>query len=318
MTIQIGIPRVVVLIAAAAAFVLSWSSGFIIAKYGTDAAPATTVLFWRFLCVAAILAVAALARTPRRGRPRPPTWRDARPHLLIGLLSQVGYVLPIYLAVAAGVSAGTVALIDAVQPLLIATLIGPLLGLRLRAAQWAGLLLGALGVTLIVGADAAATAAFSPAYLLPLISLASLVAGTFVERRTPVRLAVGTTLAVHSGVALFVFALLAAATGTLAPPASAQFWLATVLTAVFPTLMAYALYWYLLRRIGITPLNVLLYLVAPTTALAGTMLFGDPFTPATLAGLILGALAVLLVLLPPRRVAFPSGHMRRERRLPPS
>jgi len=45
----------------------------------------------------------------------------------------------------------------------------------------------------------------------------------------------------------------------------------------------------------------LLYLVAPTTAVAGTLLFGDPFTPATLVGLVLGAGAIALVIAPARR-----------------
>jgi drug/metabolite transporter (DMT)-like permease len=75
-----------------------------------------------------------------------PAWRDIRPHLVIGFFAQFGYVVPIYLAIAAGVSSGTTALIDAIQPLVVATLVGPLLGLRVRALQWLGLVFGAGGV----------------------------------------------------------------------------------------------------------------------------------------------------------------------------
>jgi drug/metabolite transporter (DMT)-like permease len=132
------------------------------------------------------------------------------------------------------------------------------------------------------------------------VSLASLVAATFLERRTRARLSVFATLVTHAAVALVVVTALAAITGTLAPPATAAFWLSTLLIAVFPTLIAYALYWYLLRRLGITALNALLFLVAPATAVAGSLLFGEPFTPATLAGLLLGAGAVALVIMPGR------------------
>ena len=306
MSTQIGIPQRLLLIGAAAAFVLTWSSGFIIAKFGTDTAPVLTVLVWRFLVVGVILLIGLAVLRMRSGPVAFPAWRDIRPHLTIGLFAQFGYVLPIYLAVAAGVSAGTTALIDAVQPLVVATLVGPLLGLRVRALQWLGLVLGAVGVVLIVAADAAAavpasaSAAPTLAYLLPLVSLASLVTATFLERRTTARLSVVATLATHATVALVAVTLLAAVTGTLAPPATPGFWVSTVLIAVFPTLIAYALYWYLLRRLGITALNALLYLVAPATAVAGTLLFGDPFTPATLAGLLLGAGAVALVIAPAR------------------
>jgi drug/metabolite transporter (DMT)-like permease len=126
------------------------------------------------------------------------------------------------------------------------------------------------------------------------------VTATFLERRTTSRLSVFATLSSHAGVTLVAIAALAVATGTLVPPVAADFWVSTVLTAVFPALIAYALYWYLLRRLGITTLNALLYLVAPTTAVAGTILFGEPFTPATLAGLVLGAIAIGLVIVPGR------------------
>jgi drug/metabolite transporter (DMT)-like permease len=301
MSTQTGIPSRLLLIGAAAAFVLSWSSGFIIAKISTDQAPALTVLVWRFLVMAGIL-LAAVALSALGGRtPRLPAWRDIRPHLAIGLFAQFGYILPIYLAVGAGVSVGTTALTDAIQPLVVATLAGPLLGLRVRALQWAGLVLGALGVVLIVLADASASLSLAPAHLLPLVALASLVAATFLDRRTASRLTVSGTLATHAAVTLVAVTLLAALTGTLVPPASLAFWVSTVLTAVLPGLVAYALYWYLLRRVGITALNALLYLVAPTTAVVGSALVGDPFTPATLAGLLLGALAITLVIKPERK-----------------
>ncbi|TFC04079.1 DMT family transporter [Cryobacterium adonitolivorans] len=306
MSTQIGIPQRFLLVGASAAFVLTWSSGFIIAKIGTDAAPALTVLVWRYLVVAALLllGMVALGFRGRRLRTRRfafPAWRDIRPHLTIGLFAQFGYILPIYLAVGAGVSAGTTALIDAIQPLVVATLVGPLLGLRVRAVQWLGLTLGAIGVVLIVAADASASMSPTPAYVLPLVALASLVTATFLERRTSARLGVFATLATHAAITLVAVTLLAAFTGALAPPATLSFWLSTALIAVFPTLIAYALYWFLLRRLGITALNALLYLVAPTTAVAGSILFADPFTLATLAGLVLGAGAIALVIAPGRQ-----------------
>jgi drug/metabolite transporter (DMT)-like permease len=311
MSTQIGIPRRLILVGAAVAFVLTWSSGFIIAKVATNTAPALTVLLWRFAVVAALLLIGAAVLRLGGRKLVFPLWRDIRPHLAIGLFAQFGYVLPIYLAVAAGVSTGTTALIDAVQPLVVATLVGPLLGLRVRGLQWLGLGLGAVGVVLIVVADGSASMSPTPAYALPLIALASLVTATFLERRTSSRLGVFATLSTHAAITLVAITVLAAATGTLAPPATAEFWVPTVLTAVFPALIAYALYWYLLRRLGITSLNALLYLVAPssrprrvaapTTAVAGSVLFGEPFTSATLLGLLLGAVAIALVIAPARR-----------------
>jgi drug/metabolite transporter (DMT)-like permease len=300
----IGIPRSVLLTAASVVFVLSWSSGFLIAKAGTAETHPITFVLWRFILVAGLLAAGALFLAARR-RLRMPSWRDIRPHLLIGLFAQFGYVVPIYLAVAAGVSSGTTALIDAVQPLVVATLVGPLLGLRVRALQWLGLALGAAGVVMIVWSDAAAAASPTPAYLLPLAALACLVTATFLERRTSSTLRVFPTLAVHSAVSLVAITIVAVATNTWAPPAEPSFWFATALTALIPSLLAYALYWALLRHLGITGLNALLFLVAPATSVLGALTFGEPFTIATAAGLLLGAAAITLVLLPPRRRSAP-------------
>lgn len=300
MSKQIGILPGLLLVGASAAFVLSWSSGFIFGKISTDAAPILTVLVWRYLLVGAILLVVVVVIKARRRTVQMPAWRDIRPHLTIGFFAQFGYVLPVYLAVGAGVAVGTTALIDAVQPLVVATLVGPLLGLKVRALQWVGLILGAIGVALIVASDVTAAISPTPAYLLPLVGLASLVAATFLERRSTSQLGVFAALAVHAAVTLVAVTVLAAATGALVPPATITFWASMLVLAVLPTLVAWALYWYLLRRLGITALNALLYLVAPTTAVIGSLLFSDPFTPATLVGLVLGAVAVALVITPPR------------------
>ncbi|OUD88089.1 hypothetical protein BC477_08840 [Clavibacter michiganensis subsp. michiganensis] len=52
---QIGVPRPLVTAMAAAGFVLAWSSGFLIAAVGTVEVPASTLLVWRFVPLAALL-----------------------------------------------------------------------------------------------------------------------------------------------------------------------------------------------------------------------------------------------------------------------
>ena len=123
-----------------------------------------------------------------------------------------------------------------------------------------------------------------------------LIVGTFVERRSRVRTPVLVTLTVHVTVTSLALIVIAAVLGTLVPPATLTFWVATVLSAVVPTLAAYGLYWWLLRRVGITALNALLFLVAPTTALAGAVLLSEPLTLVTLAGFALCGIGVAIVL----------------------
>ena len=289
---QIGVPRPLVTVVAAAGFVLAWSSGFLIAAVGTVEVPATTLLVWRFAPLAVLLVGLVVATGAARGIAPRMLGRQA----LIGAFAQLGYCAFVYAAIGAGIATGTTALIDAVQPLVVATLVGPLLGLRVRGAQWAGLALGAVGVVLVVRSQAGAADANPIAYLLPAAAMACLVAGTFLERRSQGRPPVLVTLTVHVVVTTVALVVAAVATGTLAPPADPAFWITTAVAALVPTLAAYGLYWWLLERVGITALNALLFLVAPTTAAAGALLLGERITPVTLAGFVLCGAGVAAVL----------------------
>jgi drug/metabolite transporter (DMT)-like permease len=228
---------------------------------------------------------------------------------LIGACAQLGYCAFVYAAIGAGIATGTTALIDAVQPLVVATLVGPLLGLRVRGAQWGGLALGAVGVVLVVRSQAGAADADPVAYLLPAAAMACLVAGTFLERCSSGRPPVLVTLTVHVVVTSAALLVAAAVTGTLAPPADPAFWITAVLAAAVPTLGAYGLYWWLLERVGITVLNALLFLVAPTTAAAGALLLGERITPVTLAGFALCGVGVAVVLVAEGRAGVASRPM---------
>ena len=292
MSKQVGILSRVVTAGAAVAFVLTWSSGFLIPAVATADVDPLTLLVWRFTPLAVLLVILVAMSGAAKGM----TARELGVQAVIGALAQFGYCAAVYAAVAAGIATGTVALIDAVQPLLVAVLVGPVLGLRVRGAQVAGLVIGAVGVLLVVQSQFGAGSAPLVAYLLPAAAMVCLVIGTLVQRRTAVRTGVLLTLTIHVSVTAVLLLVIAALAGALVPPARPSFWIAVVLTAVFPTLGAYGLYWWLLRRVGITALQALLFLVAPATAIGGALLLGEPLTAITLGGFVLCGAGVTAVL----------------------
>ncbi|WP_231479915.1 MULTISPECIES: DMT family transporter [Microbacterium] len=292
MSKQIGVLRLVVTVLASAAFVVTWSSGFLVPAIAVEAVAPLTLLVWRFVPLAVILVVIVVLTGASEGITRVDVGRQA----LIGLFAQFGYCASVYAAIAAGVATGTTALIDAVQPLIVAVLVGPLLGLRVRGVQWAGLLVGAAGVLLVVRSQLDDSEAHPSSYVWPALAMACLIVGTFLQRRSAPRTGTLVTLAIHVTVTAVALVPIAAVFGALAPPASVSFWLAAGFAAAFPTLAAYGLYWWLLRRVGITALNALLFLVAPTTAAAGALLLGEPLTVITLLGFVLCAAGVAAVL----------------------
>jgi drug/metabolite transporter (DMT)-like permease len=279
----------------AALFVVCWSSGFIGAKLGADEAAVPTVLMWRFVPLALVLLPLVLARAGRglRGRTR----AELGTHVLVGVLSQSGYLLTVYGAIGLGVSTGTTALVDGLQPLVAAALVGPLLGVAVSARGWAGLALGLAGVVLVSWTDATAPTSTAPAwaYGVPFLGMLSLVASTLVERRARVRTPPLAALAVHCATSAAVFTALALATSDATPPASTGFWLATAWLVVLPTFGGYGLYWLLVERIGVTSVNGLLFLIAPVTSLWGAVMFGEPLTALTATGLAMALTAALVV-----------------------
>jgi drug/metabolite transporter (DMT)-like permease len=300
MTTQTCLLRGTLTVGASIVFVLAWSSGFIAAKVATVDGSMWTLLLWRYLLLAAALLVACLATGALRGLRAP----QLRRQVAVGAFSQLGYVIFVYASVAAGISTGTTALIDAVQPLVVATLIGPVLGLRVRGASWVGLALGVAGVALVVGPQLEASAE-PVVYVLPVLAMLCLIAATFIDRRHPNDLPILATLSIHVVVVVAALAVIALVVGEAVPPADAEFWAVTAFTAAVPSLLAYGLYWWLIRRIGVTKLNALLFAVAPTTAVAGAVAFGEEFSALTLIGFVVCAVAVTLVLVAESRRADP-------------
>ena len=275
------------------AFVLCWSSGFIGAKLGAGGASAVTVLMWRFVPLAVVLiVVAAVSRTSWRGL----AVRDVARQAMIGALSQSGYLLTVYYAIQLGVSSGTTALIDGVQPLVAGALAGPLLRQYVSRGQWLGLCLGVSGVAVVTMADAAAgTGVAWWAYPIPFLGMFSLVAATFLESRSRTRVAPSVSMTVHCATSAVIFSALAMSAGAAKPPAELSFWVTITWLVTLSTFGGYGLYWLILRRSGVTAVNTLMFLMAPVTAVWGALMFGESFGPQTALGLALGLAAVVIV-----------------------
>src|SRR3954469_12955542 len=128
-----------------AVFVLIWSTGFIVARYGMPHAPPMKFLAVRYaLSVACFLAWAFMARAlwPRS--------RSQMLHLAVtGVFMHAGYLGGVWAAVKDGMGAGLAALLVGLQPVLTAFWVSGRGG-DVGRRQWAGLALGLAGLLLVV------------------------------------------------------------------------------------------------------------------------------------------------------------------------
>jgi drug/metabolite transporter (DMT)-like permease len=285
------------LLAMPAVFVLIWSTGFVVARFGMPHAPPMTFLAWRFaLSVAFFCLWVALVRAPwPRGRSQ---WL----HLAVtGVLLHAGYLGGVWAAVRLGIGAGTVALIVGLQPVLTALWVsagGP--AHRVGPRHWAGLLLGLTGLLLVVWPRLGAGEVRADNLALAVGALLAITAGTLYQKRFVGPADVRTASVVQLGAAFLVtlpLALLETAPVDLHPELlGAMAWSVLVLTAGGSSLL-----YLLIQRGAATRVTSLMYLVPPCTSLLAWWLFDESLGPGVLAGLALSALGVGLVIREPRR-----------------
>jgi drug/metabolite transporter (DMT)-like permease len=274
------------------ALVVTWSSGFVGAELGSRAGAAPfTLLGWRFTLLSVLLvAVVRLRRTPWPG------WRAWRRQAVLGVLCQAGYLTLVFGGVTRGVPGGTAALIAALQPLLVATVAGSLLGEHSSPRTWVGMLLGLIGVAAVVSGDLGVTQAPLWAYLLPTAGMLCLASGTVLGRRMRPPETLLETIMMQSVVTAALLMAAALAFGQATPPASTEFWRAVAWLIVLASLGGYVMYIFVAERQGATVVSTLLFLTPPTTMFWVYLMFGERVTVPGLAGLAVSGVGVWLAL----------------------
>lgn len=291
---------------APAVFVLLWATGFIGAKLGLPYAEAGTFLALRFAIVALLMAPLLLVlRGQRLGG-----WRQVGHVAVVGALMHGLYLGGVFAAIGRGMPAGLSALIVALQPLLTAALVGPLLGERVGPRQVAGLLLGLLGVGLVLsgrlapsGTDAGAlfqgfgmdALAFNVAALIG-ITTATLYQKRFAQHAPLVGGAV-----VQYVAAAVVVGLPALAFESNRVVWSGEFVFALAWLVLVLSIGAVSLLMLLIRWGEAAKTASLFYLVPPVTAVIAFLLFDERLGPLALAGMAVTVLGVALVVVRPRR-----------------
>ncbi|MEU4193411.1 DMT family transporter [Kribbella sp. NPDC026611] len=275
--------------AAGAAFVLFWSCGFIGARWGTQYTNAFDLLAWRFLTAGVLAAVILAVRRPRISR------QDLVTQVSMAVLTQFVYLGLIFAGIDHGVSAGVTALVGSLQPLLIATVAGPLLGERVSRRQWVGLGLGLTGVGLVVADDLNAGHVSPWLFFLPIAGLLGLVAGTCLERYRQPRTSSLDALAVQSLTSAVLFTALATTTHRMTVPEQPGFYGAVLWLVLLATGGGWGLYLVNLRLSGATRISSLLYLVPPTTMVFAYVGFHETIGALAVVGMLVCAAAVLLI-----------------------
>ena len=271
-------------ICLAAAFVVCWSSGFVGAAWSAGLAPPAGLLAWRYLITAALL-VAIVA--PRAVRVRP---SELVQQGVLGLLAHVIFLGAVFGASSAGVDAGTVALVCALQPMLVAVIGAVAFRDRLGPRMIIGLGLGLVAVAITVGGVG------GPGWLLalPVVSLAGLSGAALLERRWRPRTDLLTGLCIQVVLSAGVFTAYALAAGEFALEPGPRLAGALAWLVIISGIGGYATFLACLRRLGATVTSTLLYLTPPVTVLWAWLMLGQRPDLPQFAGLGIALVAVAI------------------------
>ncbi len=295
-------PRPLLALAAPVVFLILWSAGFAVAKIAVAHAAPLTVLALRYGLVLVLLLPVALVL-----RPRFPDARGVRDVAVVGFLIQVVYFGLCYVAFKAGVSAGGVAIVVCLQPILVALVAPRLVQEHVGPRAWAGLGLGLAGAVLAIWGRSAIAAENAFGVACTVLALAGITAGTLYEKRfgashhpvasNLIQYAVGTAFCLPAAVL----------TESLTIDWVPEFVAAMAYLVLANSLLAMTLLLAMIRAGEVSRVSSLFYLVPALSALVAWPLLGEAMPPLSWAGMALAGLGVAMVSRKPAAPAGPAG-----------
>ena len=270
-------------------FVLVWSTGFIVARYGMPYTDPMTFLTMRFLGVLVIMVPLAI-----RWRVTWPTWRTSLHIATAGLLLHVGYLGGVWSGIKLGMPAGLTALIVGLQPVLTAFLAARVAE-QVSGSQWLGLIFGFSGVAIVLAEKIGFDGVTFWGIGFCFIALLSFTFGTLYQKRhCPVfDLRAGTMIQYAAS------GLVTATLMLLLEPVEVQ-WTGELIGALIWSVLplsigAMSLWFMLLRHGAATRVSSLMYLTPPTVAVMAWWLFDEQLTLWVALGTLVTVLGVWLV-----------------------
>jgi drug/metabolite transporter (DMT)-like permease len=275
-------------------FCVLWSFAFVAGKIGVTACPPLILLTARFsLAGILILGISALRRDAWSL-----SWRDACVFAILGVANNALYLGLGYTGLQT-VSAGLAGLVVSANPVFAAGLAALFLGEALTWRKVAGLSLGIAGVSFIVWHRISLGTDAWHGILFTLASLASIVAGTILFKLLAPKgsLWIGNGVQnLTAGIVLLPIAFTFADVSDVVP--SARLLGAFAFLVLGGSVLAYLLWFHLLKVCGATAASAYHFLMPPLGMLFAWIILGEHVEVRDLMGIVPVALGIYLVTRP--------------------
>ncbi|GHB25160.1 DMT family transporter [Salinicola rhizosphaerae] len=276
---------------APALFLLLWSLGFPIAKIGTQQADPLLFLGLRFILVLALMVPVWLWIRPAMPT-RPADWGH---QAVVGFLIQTVYFGCCYSAFALGSSAGVVALIVSLQPILVALAAPAMVGETIGLRRWLGFGLGFLGAIIVILGRAGIEGVTPLGLALAVAGLIGMSGATLYEKRYGNQLHPVSANVIQYVTGLITTLPLIALFGHFSLAWSPALGISLAYLVIGNSLIAITLLLAMIRRGEASRVSALFYLVPPCAALFSWWLIDEPMPPIAWLGMAVAAAGVALV-----------------------
>ena len=282
-------------------FCLVWSYAFVAGKIGVTDCPPLILLTARFsLAGTLILGITALRGEAWSSL----TWRDAAVFAILGVANNALYLGLGYTGLKT-VSAGLGGLIVSANPVFTAVLAAVFLGETMTLRKMMGLVLGIAGVGFIVWHRMSVGTDSLHGILFTLASLASIVVGTILFKVLAPKgsLWVGNGVQnLAAGIVLLPIAFSFSDVGDIVP--SARLLGAFAFLVLGGSILAYLLWFHLLKVCGATAASAYHFLMPPLGMLFAFLVLGEHVEFRDLLGIVPVALGIYLVTRPTATAGF--------------
>ena len=284
---------------APALFVLLWSTGFIVARYGThDAGPFTFLAIRLLLAAVALWVIAIITKAPKLER------IHIAPTVAVGICMHALYLGGVFFAVSQGLPSGVSALIAGLHPVLTSFVGNWILKEKLRPLQWCGIGLGVLGVVavLIDRRNAHSTGITALAITAMIISVIGMASGTVLQRARgrAMPLLRGTSLQyVAASAVMFVLAI---TNEHWRFHSTARVWFSLAWAVIVLSIAAVLIMMVLLSKHAAARVSSLFFLTPALSTIEGAVLFRERLGALAVLGLIIALCGVWLTMRAPQSV----------------
>ena len=224
----------------------------------------------------------------------PKTLRGTVHILVAGFGVQTVYLIGVYYGIWLGISTGITALIVGLQPLLTGVLAGFILRETVTLRNWAGLILGFVGLGLIVWDRVLAPTEAMWGLLMLMFGLTGITLGTLYQKKYCGPFDVRAGVALQNVMSCIVMLVLAMIFESMVIDWTGEFVFAVVWSAIGLSVFAICLYYWLVQRGAATRITSLIYLSPPTTAIMGWAMFGEILSWQAIAGMIVATTGVAM------------------------